>query len=184
MEKACLVLSVLLSLLMSLSSRFSETVYAQAKEVDSKEILLRRDIVRALGKSPKGYFLVATREITSAPKEDVEFDSKLMVFDDRDSATDHLAEYLKDNPEGRRGFRLVERFDPTPIGKDASDEFRAALEKSVRAVKLPQLTTITVGIIQPTNSEQVIMGPKGIQITMVRQLPKGKKAKKVVLELP
>ena len=156
----------------------------QSEEPDAKAKALRRNIERALGKSQKGYFLVAKREITSAPRDPVEFTATLHVFEDRDDAVDSVFDYLKDDMGGRKGFRLVQRFDPTPIGMEAAAQFRDELEKSLRGVKLPHLTKITLGVIGPSASQQVEMGPAGVQITMLRPLPKTKKPMKVVMTLP
>lgn len=157
---------------------------AQPADAEAKEKVLRREIEKALGKTPKGYFLVARRELTSAPGDPVELTATLHVHDGRDAAVDALFEYLKGDITGRKGFRLVQRFDPTPIGEEACGMFREALDKSLRDVKLPSRLNIGTAVIRKSESDAVQTGPQGVQITIVRQLPKIKKTMKVVMALP
>lgn len=151
-----------------------------------KEKALRRDVERALGKNPKGYFLVAKREITSAPGDPINFTATLHVYDGRDEATDALVEYLIDDTGGKRGFRLIERFNPNSMGKEVASLFRAQFETALKRIRLPQTVEITTGVAQIGSSEfeQVTVGPTEVKITIARQPPKSKKQFQLLLVLP
>lgn len=160
--------------------------FAADEEPTPKEVQLRRNIERALGRNPKGHFLIALREVTSGPNQPVNFTASVIVCEGREEATDKVFDYLRDDSSGNRGFRLVERFDATAIGKDLADAFCAEFQTLISTLKLPAGLQVTqsVGKLGSPEFQEVTTGPRGAAITLARSFPKAKRTVKLSLTLP
>ncbi len=154
------------------------------KDAPLKEKALRRRIEKTLGKSPKGYFLIAKWQITSEPNKPVTFDATLHVYEGRDQAVNAIIDHLRDKPNGARGFRAAHRFDANSGGKEAANLFRDLLEERLKGVKLPSASDIVAGVLGGDEFEEILTGPKGVRITVVHRPPNSKKPVKVVLAIP